>query len=285
MKIAVRKLNNSALLARDSESNSDIVVMGKGISFKYKEQQEISPEDIETVFVLENSERSAEYIGQFEQASQEYVEVTQRIIEKIMARFELAFQEQLFIVLMDHIQFAVQRFRTGIRIENRMVWMIQRMYPAEFELGVEAVDIINTTFSIQLPIEEAGNIAFHIINSMKVCQESTYEQTHSFIELQNDIFSIVKYSLNINFDKRGLIIDRFMTHIQFFVQRLINHEVIEEQNEATLFEKIVEDYPKEFKCSLNIRDYIIKKLGIEITREELIYLTVHLVRLVNQKGK
>jgi transcriptional antiterminator len=133
LRIAIRKLNNSALLAKDISRDKEIIIMGKGISFKYKKGQKISAEDIESVFVLNDRDKSEDYIQQFEQTSQEYVEITQILVDDIQSEFNIVMPELFFTALMDHIQFAVYRCRHNMRIENRMAWILQRMYPEEFK--------------------------------------------------------------------------------------------------------------------------------------------------------
>lgn len=283
LRIAIRKLNNSALLAKDISRDKEIIIMGKGISFKYKKGQKISAEDIESVFVLNDRDKSEDYIQQFEQTSQEYVEITQILVDDIQSEFNIVMPELFFTALMDHIQFAVYRCRHNMRIENRMTWILQRMYPEEFKYGEKAIKMIDNYFSIKLPIEEATNIALYIINNEN--ENKKFNDMYSGFELQSNILSIIKYSLNIDFESRNLIIDRFLTHVQFFVQRLLNNEKVLE-NDIDIISKIVDDFPKEFKCALLIKDYIKKTMDIEISRDELFYLTVHLVRLVkNQKNK
>lgn len=52
-----------------------------------------------------------------------------------------------------------------------------------------------------------------------------------------------------------------------------------ESKDMFLYEQVMSGYPEAFKCSMRIKDYVKKLLDIEITQEELLYITMHIVRI------
>lgn len=53
--------------------------------------------------------------------------------------------ESIYITITDHIYSAVQRYQNGLVIRNTMRWEIQRYYPDEYAVGLQAAQIIRDT--------------------------------------------------------------------------------------------------------------------------------------------
>ena len=55
--------------------------------------------------------------------------------------------------------------RQGVEYPNHLLWEITNFYPAEFAVGLQALDIISERLGYRLPRDEAGFIALHIVNA------------------------------------------------------------------------------------------------------------------------
>ncbi|WP_252250504.1 BglG family transcription antiterminator LicT [Clostridium sp. ZBS13] len=274
----VKVMNNSLILARD-ENDKEIVVVGKGLGFKRKAGEELDTEKIEKIFVLKNETDTREYVKLIEETPSEYIEITNDIIGYANEKLGGKLNDQIFITLVDHISYALTRYEKNITIQNRLLWELKKFYPKEFEIGKYAVEYINNKLSVKLPEEEAGNIAFHVVNAQT--DEAEMQNTMLTIRMLKDIFNIIQYNFGITIDKDSLNYSRFLTHLQFFVQRLLDDRMIESK-ENFIFEQMIKEYPKEVKCSRLIGDYVKKVLNKEISNEELLYLTIHIVRIVQK---
>ncbi len=274
----VKVMNNSLILARD-ENDKEIVVMGKGLGFKRKAGEELDTEKIEKIFVLKNETDTREYVKLIEETPSEYIEITNDIIGYANEKLGGKLNDQIFITLVDHISYALTRYEKNITIQNRLLWELKKFYPKEFEIGKYAVEYINNKLSVKLPEEEVGNIAFHVVNAQT--DEAEMQNTMLTIRMLKDIFNILQYNFGITIDKDSLNYSRFLTHLQFFVQRLLDDRMIESK-ENFIFEQMIKEYPKEVKCSRLIGDYVKKVLNKEISNEELLYLTIHIVRIVQK---
>src|SRR5699024_11806463 len=60
---------------------------------------------------------------------------------------------------------AIQRHKDGMNIKNGLLWEISNIYQEEYAIGKKALEIIEAHTSIQLPDDEAGFIAHHIVNA------------------------------------------------------------------------------------------------------------------------
>ncbi|ACD53277.1 PRD domain-containing protein [Clostridium botulinum] len=274
----VKVMNNSLILARD-ENDKEIVVMGKGLGFKRKAGEELDTEKIEKIFVLKNETDTREYVKLIEETPSEYIEITNDIIGYANEKLGGKLNDQIFITLVDHISYALTRYEKNITIQNRLLWELKKFYPKEFEIGKYAVEYINNKLNVKLPEEEAGNIAFHVVNAQT--DEAEMQNTMLTIRMLKDIFNIIQYNFGITIDKDSLNYSRFLTHLQFFVQRLLDDRMIESK-ENFIFEQMIKEYPKEVKCARLIGDYVKKVLNKEISNEELLYLTIHIVRIVQK---
>ena len=74
---------------------------------------------------------------------------------------------------------------------------------------------------------------------------------------------------------------RITTHLHYFAQRYLSDDLSGEKDEF-LFELIQAKYPKAFQTVQRINEYLIKTYGKPIGESEMIYLTIHIERVVNE---
>lgn len=274
----VKVMNNSLLLVTDNE-NKELIVMGKGIGFKKKAGDEVDTNKIEKIYVLQNEQLASEYLQLMVDTPKEYIEVINYIVDYSKSKLEVKLSNQLFFTLLDHITYAISRVKSNIVIQNRLIWEVKRFYGKEFQIGVHAVEYINRRLGVNLPEEEAANIAFHLVNAQ--LEDGTMERTIQTVKILKDMFNIVQYNFNIKINEDSINHIRFITHLQFFVQRLFDGK-LNESKDNFIFEQIKKQYPKEFNCARLIGDYVKRSFEKNIGNEELLYLTIHIVRLIER---
>ncbi|WKL02112.1 PRD domain-containing protein [Paenibacillus amylolyticus] len=126
-----------------------------------------------------------------------------------------------------------------------MLWEIQRFHPVEFELGLEAVQMLNLELGIELPEEEAGNIAFHFVNAQT--HEQNMERTMQSVKMLKDIFNLIQYTFDMQLNKNSIHYVRLVTHLQFFIQRLQEGRLGNSAKDF-IFQHMVKEHPLEYKC-------------------------------------
>lgn len=269
-------LNNNMLLVNDN--HEEMIVMGKGLRFHYKVGDEIRDEDIEKTYVLQDSTNKNGYLQVLENAPDIYLEIVHHIIEMAQLKISSPFNKQIFVTLLDHLLYAVERYEKGIVLQNRMLWEIQKFYPNEFMLGLQAVDYINETLHIQLPETEAGNIAFHFVNAQIKSNDLSTENGMLMIKMLKDIFQIIQLHYGYTIDENSLNYSRFVVHMQFFLQRLLENKMLENENDDIYYTYIIKN-SSALDCVEQIEKYIDRLLHKQITRDEKIYLIVHITRI------
>ena len=86
------------------------------------------------------------------------------------------------------------------------------------------IEYLNQRLQIRLPEEEAGNIAFHLVNAQT--ENPNIEQTIQEVRMLKDIFNIVQYSFANRIRTDSIHYTRFVTHMQFFLQRVLEHKML-----------------------------------------------------------
>ena len=74
-----------------------------------------------------------------------------------------------------------------------------------------------------------------------------------------------------------------VTHIRYFSHRLFVGELVENDDD-TLFEQVRAAYPRSYACVCRICEYFKGKYGAQITREEQMYLMLHISRVAKREG-
>lgn len=277
----VKVLNNSLVLA-STPGHEDVIVMGKGLGFSSRPGDELDPQKIEKIYAVQNSQAARDYLRVIENSPEYLPPLVQSLIDQANVGLNGRLSEQLFFTLMDHLSFAIERFHKGIAIQNRLLFEVKRFYPREFALAQQAVNTLNQRLAISLPEEEAGNIAFHLVNGQT--EVLNMESTLLSVKMLKDIFNIIKYHFRVEIDRDSLNYQRFLTHLQFFIQRMIERRQIATKDDF-IFEQVRGEYPEHYRASQLIGEYVLNLLQVTLTTDELLYLMIHLVRVVPPAGE
>ncbi|MCM3138493.1 BglG family transcription antiterminator LicT [Bacillus safensis] len=276
--IISKVINNNVVSAYDDEQH-ELVIMGRGIAFQKKSGDPIDEERIEKVFSIQNKDISEKFKTLLYDIPIEYMQVCEAIIEHARTTLNKNLNDSIYVTLTDHITFAIERHQKGMDIKNALLWEIKRLYKDEFICGLEAIRIIEDKLSIHLPEDEAGFIAMHIVNAELNEEMPNVIQITKLIQ---DILNIVKYHFQIDLDEESLNYFRFVTHLKFFGQRLFNETQMENQNEF-LYEVVKEKNTDAFQCAEKINDYVQKEYNRSLIEDEMLYLTLHIDRVIKRK--
>lgn len=276
--IIKKKLNNNVVLTKD-ETNRELVVVGKGIAYNKKLNDEIDQSKVVKIFVPESKGEKNRILEMIQEIPIEYLNVTKKIISYTRGKYQLILNESIYIALTDHLLSSVERHKKGIVLKNKFQWEMKRFYPNEFDVGLYGIRQIQENFGITLSEEEAGFIAMHVVScEIGDDMEDFYSLTHFIHQLTN----IIKYYFNIHFDEESLDYYRFITHLKFFWLRINNDKGNEFQNlENDILEVIKNKRVKAYLCSLKVKEFIEKNYGYQLDNEEILYLTIHISRLTN----
>lgn len=273
MKI-IKIFNNNVVLTKIN--GEERLVMGKGLAFGKRNGEQLDKEKIDKVFRLTsvNQERMLSLLSE---VNQDVLLISESIIKTANNLYTSPLSESIYIALTDHINYAIKRTIEGFEIKNPLLYEIRMLYPREYEIAKESLQEINHHFKIQLPIDEIGFIAMHIVNASI---DENITNVYEITKITKSILYIVRYHFNLHINEDELNYSRFITHLKFFGQRLINHQNINEVTDESLLLVLKQKYPNVNNCVDKIVDFIRKNYEYTLTNDERIYLMLHIARLI-----
>ncbi len=277
--IIKRILTNNAVVI-DDENQQEKIVCGKGIAFKKRPGMEIDEMSINQTFILEGGGEYSRFEQLLKDVPLEYLELSSEIINMAKLEFAKKFKDNVIITLSDHLYVAIKRCREGMTISNPLLWDIKNFYEIEYDIGLRALELIKNKFHIQLPNDEAGFIALHIVNVE--LDEDNMDHIFQVTKVIQEIMTIVKYHFHAEFDTSNVYYYRFITHLKFFALRLLKDNQFNEDEENELLDVVKDKYYTSYECVLKIKDFLEKKYNYTLQEDEIVYLTIHVHRVVHK---
>ena len=270
----VKVLNNNVVIVKD-DAGHEKVVMGKGLGFQVKAGAELDSSKVEKIFALEQAETaSSEGLSSI---PPELYQVCQDFVALAGQRLHLSFHNSLTLALADHLFYALQRLIRGEHVVNALLQEIKQFYPEEYALGQEALGMIKAQSGLNLPEDEAGFIALHLVNA---ALDENMPQTMEVTRLIADIMAIVNAQFGLKPQEHSIDYTRFVTHLKYFAHRLLRHEELPSSVDF-LFDEVKKHCPLSYNCVQRIGLYVKAKFGHDLSRDEITFLTVHVERVRN----
>ena len=268
-------LNNNAVVTLN-EQGTEIVVMGKGIAFKRRVGDDLTPGDIDKVFTLSDQKISSRFQELLAAIPMEHMLLSERIINYAKIKLGKKLSDNIYVTLPDHISGAIERYKENVIVKNPLLWDVKRFYKDEFEVGLKANQVVEEETGIRFLEDEAAFIAIHFVNALL---NEDIAHVYEITQIMQEVSDIVRRYFMIEFDENSLYYYRFITHLKFFAQRLLNGNHYSDDC-ADLLEVIKYKHKKPFQCVQKIKLFLIDKYHYELSDEEMLYLTVHIARIV-----
>lgn len=269
--------NNNAVMGKE-DNGREVVIIGCGLAFRKKIGDEIDESLIEKTFILQEKDTLEKFKILLEDIPTEQISLCYDIVEYAKNMLNCKLNDYIYVTLTDHISYTLKLFDEGIERPNILIWEIKKFYPKEYNVGVKALEFIESETGKKINEEEAGNIALHLITAQFNEKNNKTDDAYSMTKKIQDILNIVKYTYDIELDEKSLNYERFITHLRFFFKRLNNKELFRDENENFLLEQVKEKYKDAYNCMRKIEKY----LNIDLSHEEQLYLTLHVNRVVNK---
>lgn len=274
--IIEKVLNNNVVIVR--ENGVEKIVMGRGLAFHKRPGDAFDEMLVDKTFRLTNPKAANKFVELIQDIPIEHIELAEEIISYAKKKTGKKLNDMIYISLVDHIYMSIVRFQDGITVKNALLWETRRFYREQFEIGMMALDMIEERFHVRLPEDEAGFIALHLANA--AMDEEEYQDIYQITRVMQEIVNIVKYKFHVEFDEDSVYYYRFITHLKFFSQRLINGKTYEDEPDTTLLEMVKNQYKNAYDCVENIAEFVRKKYQYILSGEEKLYLTIHIERVI-----
>lgn len=281
MKIS-RVLNNSCVVVLD-DNQKELILMGNGIGYAKRADDMVDKEKIDKVFVMQDQRKQNCFEELLARVPDQIVDLSEELIEGAAETLGAALDESIHIALPDHIARAIDNYRENIVLRNTLLLEIQKFYGKEYEIGLRGLKLIREKTGCLLAEDEAGFIAMHFINAQSNSESNQTKAMITLVEEMDQMISSCFGAQMADLDRSSLVYIRYMTHLKFFAQRILEKTYFEAQDEDDL-NLVMKRYKKEYDCSRKVCEYIREKYDYEVDQDEILYLTVHLVQIMRKRS-
>ncbi|MCF0113940.1 MAG: PRD domain-containing protein [Erysipelotrichaceae bacterium] len=274
---ALKILNNN--IVATIIDGKDALVVGSGIGFRKKANETIDESKIDRIYYLQDKQQS-ELFKLIDKVSVECFEVCETIIHDARNR-GLKIRPQVLLPIVDHIGFAIQRYKQNIVLPNLMSTDVRLLYPVAYECGTNALLSIEKALNIRLPDDEATYIALHLVNYLEGGGHA-YET----VRLVNGCMNIIEKTFKIELKEDQLSTMRIRTHLNFLASRIFSNsnETISDTNNQEMYVLLLKRHKLNEKCIKEIEEFIKTSFKHKMSDQEKLYLLIHLNQLiVNQQ--
>lgn len=273
-------INNNVVTAID-EAGQEVVLMGKGIGFQVKTGAQIAKDVVEKKFVLSNQDE----IGKFQEVVSsiplEHLDVCIEIINYAIDVLGKRISSSIYISLTDHINFSLERYRTGIIFDNPLAAEVKSFYPKEYLIGEHAVAVIERKLGIRLPSDEASSVAMHFVNAE---YNAAMSDTMHITKLIREIIEQVEAEFGEKIDELDINTVRFVSHLKFFAFCVFrgNREVVQD---AQYNNMVISLYPEAYSLVENIAIFMKNRYNYIMSVDEKVNMSIHIQRIRKIQGR
>lgn len=261
------------------DDGNEVVVNGVGIGYKKSKGSYIPDNKIEKIYRINNGKTIKELQGLLQDIPENCFRVCGDIIDFAQKNLQTELNPNLYVTLTDHVNYAIFRLSKGIEITNPMINEIRLFYPKEFAVGKYAVSLVKEELGTDLGEDEAGFIAFHIVNAETNTAMNTTMKVTKLVKMALDI---IGEFWEIRMDEENINLRRLISHLQFIANNVMNRTHTLSKPDS-FNNAIKAAFPKEMECSIKIADYIREDFDYELDDDELAYLAVNISRVRKRK--
>lgn len=262
--------NNNVLLVTLDEKEK--ILFSKGIGFGKTAGDIISKDvKIDKVFSIEDETNSNRFTQLLTSIDHELIGLCEEIIYMIGKELNEELNEKIHISLTDHIAFTLKRLKEQDEILNPFLVETETLYKHEFEIARKAIHMVESRMGISIPDGEIGFITLHIHSARN---QGKLSNTLKYAFVSNSIVEFIEDSLNLEIDRQSIDYARFITHIRFTIERLLNNTPIKNE----LLGAIKRQYGKSYKLAKKIGKQLEDLLNLKVAEDEIAYIAVHIER-------
>lgn len=277
----IKKLNNNFAICVDSEGN-ELIAVGKGIGFPK------TPYEIEDLNLITRTfyDIDQKYLGLFSELPESVIHFTAKLVD--IARNELKYElnPNLVLTMSDHINFCIERAKKDIYVQLPLIYEVEQTFPAEAKIGKYAVRQIERRFHVRLNQNEASGIAMNLVNARynsKSKTDVTEDLQMQYDEILEDTISIVEDEVGILIERNSFNFARYSSHLMYLLNRIASHQTLDSDN-GIMYQSMREEFPEIAACVDLIDRYFRRKLKITLSKEEKLYLILHINRICTREG-
>lgn len=266
----IKVFNNNVLFV--TQSGNEKILFGKGIGFGKHTGDAISHTiNVDKIFSIEDSSNTSAFNELVNRTDGNLIGLCEEVICMISSELKEDLNEKIHISLTDHITFTLKRLQENDEIENPFLVETETLYKREFEIARKAVKMIEEQLKVTIPDGEIGFITLHIHSARN---QGKLSNTIKYAYLSSTIVEYIEDTLDIYIDRQSLDYARFLTHIRFAIERILNNNPIKNE----LLKVIKKQYSSSYKLAKEVANIIENQIQIKVIEDEVAYIAVHIQR-------
>lgn len=273
----IKSLNHNAVLAVQSGTNQECLLMGKGIGFGRKVSERIEVGEGCTVYSLQNVSGKEKVRELLRDIPPQYLEISNEILNEAEKEFKAIDREILF-PMADHIHFAVKRVKRGEVIANPLNQDIQVLFYKEYKAASKIRDLLRESDGIQITDDEIGYVALHV--HAAICGEEV-SSAMLIAGAVRECISMIEQDLGKKIEVQTLSYNLLMNHIKYMAARSISGEKLR----LNMNRYMEQEFPEYFRIAKTICDHLGRHLKRELPELEIGYLTMHIARVYEEEAE
>lgn len=269
----LKVLNNNVVLARDT-GGREVILVGRGLGFGSGPAR-FRPDDprVEKLFVLAGVGPNLLELLQSDAA---LLATCAEIVGLAARRLGRNLSNQVYEALTEHMALALQRTRLGVQVPNPFLAEIQSLYPEEFQVAGEALEMIAERLGEPLPEAERGFLALHLAagrygRSAKAMARHVAVVQETLEEVRR---RVCPGGAATPKDYENAF-SRLAVHLHHGLMAASQRR----QVPNPLLHTIRSQYPEAYQMARELADRMASRIGYPISDEQAGYLTVHILRL------
>lgn len=265
-------LNNNALLAKERETGSERILLGKGIGFGKKAGDRVDTREEIQVYTPVARKENSSAMSVVNTIDPVYIETAGKIIAEAEKVFD-SVNRDIILPLADHIAFAVKREQDNVFLPNPFIPDIKILFGKEYAVAMESRKIIEEMINYRISDDEAGFIALHIHSGLSNEQVSDTLKTTQIID---ESMQTIERMGGKEMEKESLNYIRLMSHLYYMAVRAKTGENVN----IDLNDFVKGKYPKALKIAEKVCRNMEEKLHKPLMTEEIGFLAIHIQRMI-----
>jgi beta-glucoside operon transcriptional antiterminator len=258
--------------------------LGRGLGFNAAPRSPVDIGLVEKVFVPQETAQMSRFQDILGDLPYEQLILASKIVDFGKTRLTPVLNQSIIIALADHLSFVLKRLHDRLDIEMPLAWDIQRIYPTEFAVGEEALNLIEKETGQRFPHAEAASIALHFINAET---DAAYmPATMAAAGLIRKVVGIIESYYNTTLDETSWDFTCLTTLLRNTMMRFMagggtGGAVAGKQidDDMELYALLRKRYAQALTCAEKAADLAEKEQGWRLTRNDVSFLALHISRV------
>lgn len=252
---AVKVFNNNAVSVIMPDGREAILV-GNGLGFGRRPGDVIDKSRVSKVYYVQN-ELQTKFLKMLDNVTPQVMQAAERIS------------------LADHISFALERVEKGTFLPNLMLSETRMLYPKEYAVGQRALELVRQFCGVQLPEDEAGYIALHL-----VAGAADGALAYDTVKFVMAVKEIICDTYHCTFEEESLETIRLTVHLKFLAARILRHTPWQDAGLESMYTVLLQRDSRNEVCLQRINAYLRQEFDYELDHQEQVYLLIHLTKIV-----